>query len=53
VKGVTLTEWRDRLEKVRVINPDGNPREQFKRIHVTLLNAGAIGIWEEFAWAVT
>jgi hypothetical protein len=53
VKGVTLAEWRDRLVKVRVINPEGNPREQFKRIHVTLLNAGVIGIWEEFVWAVT
>jgi hypothetical protein len=53
VKGVTLTEWRDRLEKVHVINPKGSPREQFKRIHVTLQNVGLIGIWEEFVWAVT
>ena len=53
VKVVTLAEWRERLEKVRIINPEGNPREQFKRIHVTLLNAGVIGIWEEVVWAVT
>jgi hypothetical protein len=52
-KGVTLTTWRDRLEKTRIINPKGNPRQEFQRIHVTLKNAGAIGIWEEFVWAVT
>jgi hypothetical protein len=52
-KGVTLDEWRRRLEKHRIINPKGNPRQQFQRIHVTLLNAGAIGIWEDFVWAVT
>jgi hypothetical protein len=52
-KGVTLTTWRDRLEKTRIINPKGNPRQEFQRIHVTLKNAGVIGIWEEFVWAVT
>jgi hypothetical protein len=51
-KGVTLSTWRDRLEKTRIINPKGNPRQEFQRIHVTLKNAGAIGIWEEFAWPV-
>jgi hypothetical protein len=53
VKGVTLVEWRDRLEKVSVINRSGNPREQFRRIRVTLFDRGVIGIWEEFVWAVT
>jgi len=53
VKGVTLSEWRHRLEKVGVINSEGNPREQFRRIRVKLLSGGFIGIWEEFAWAVT
>ncbi|OIQ68083.1 hypothetical protein GALL_503300 [mine drainage metagenome] len=52
-KGVTLVAWRERLEKTRVINPKGNPRQEFQRIHVTLKNAGVIGIWEEFVWAVT
>ena len=52
-KGVTLAVWRDRLEKTRVINPKGNPRQEFHRIHVTLKNAGVISIWEEFVWAVT
>jgi hypothetical protein len=52
-KGVTLTTWRDRLEKTRIINPKGNPRQEFQRIHVTLKNAAVIGIWEEFVWAVT
>jgi hypothetical protein len=52
-KGVTLDEWRERLEKHGIINPKGNPRQQFLRIRVTLLNAAAIGIWEDFVWTVT
>jgi hypothetical protein len=52
-KGVTLALWRERLEKTRIINRDGNPRQEFQRIHVTLKNAGAIGIWEDFVWPVT
>jgi hypothetical protein len=52
-KGVTMTLWKERLEKTRLINPDGNPRQEFQRIHVTLKNAGAIGIWEDFVWPVT
>lgn len=46
---VTLDTWRARLAKLSIINPDGNPRQQFLRIHVTLKNAGAIGIWGDFA----
>jgi hypothetical protein len=53
VTGVTLTVWRDRLLKLSIINADGNYREQFKRIHVTLKARGIIGIWEEFVWTVT
>jgi hypothetical protein len=53
VKGVTLAEWRDRLEKVGIVNREGNPREQFRRIRVTLLNRSVIGIWDDFVWAVT
>jgi hypothetical protein len=52
-KGVTFSVWRERLEKTRVINREGNPRQEFHRIHVTLKNAGAIGIWEDFVWPVT
>lgn len=52
-KGVTLAVWKERLEKTGVINRDGNPRQEFSRIHVTLKNAGAIGVWEEFVWPVT
>ena len=37
-KGVTLDEWKSHLLKAGVINEKGNPREQFKRIHVTLQN---------------
>jgi hypothetical protein len=50
---VTLDEWRDRLLKHAIINAKGNHREQFKRIRVTLQNAGIIGIWENFVWPVT
>jgi hypothetical protein len=41
------------LLKASIINRDGNPREQFRRIHVTLSNAGLIGIWNDIVWAVT
>jgi hypothetical protein len=50
---VTLAKWRDRLLKLSIINPDGNHREQFKRIHVTLKARGFIGIWDDIAWPVT
>jgi hypothetical protein len=53
VTGVTLDQWRDRLLKLAIINANGNYREQFKRIRVTLQNAKMIGIWENFVWAVT
>jgi AAA domain len=53
VTGVTMKVWRSRLEKLSIINAKGNPREQFRRIHVTLKNAGLIGIWEDFVWPVT
>jgi AAA domain len=52
-KTVTSTEWKDQLLKASIINRDGNPREQFRRIHVTLSNAGLIGIWNDIVWAVT
>jgi hypothetical protein len=49
-RGVTLTYFRSYLEKAGVINPDGNPREQFRRIRVTLQERGYIGVWEDFVW---
>ena len=52
-KTVTSADWRKRLESIGIINPDGNPRQQFQRIHVTLLNAGAIGVCDGFVWSVT
>jgi hypothetical protein len=52
-KGITLAIWRERLEKTRIINRDGNPRQEFQRIHVTLKNAGVIEVWEDFVWPVT
>jgi hypothetical protein len=53
VKGVTLAEWRLFLFKHNLINRDGSYREEFRRLHVTLKNAEAIGIWDDFVWAVT
>lgn len=50
---VTLAEWRDYLFRLAIINREGSYREQFRRIHVTLKNAGIIGIWDENVWAVT
>jgi hypothetical protein len=50
---VTLNRWREHLSKMQLINADKSYREQFRRIHVTLKNAGVIGIWEDFVWPVT
>jgi hypothetical protein len=50
---VTLDTWRDRLTKLAIINAKGNPREQFRRIRVTLQNATIIGVWDDFVWSVT
>jgi hypothetical protein len=50
---VTLNRWREHLSKIQLINADKGYREQFRRIHVTLKNAGVIGIWEDFVWPVT
>jgi AAA domain/Bifunctional DNA primase/polymerase, N-terminal len=53
VTSVTLTAWREYLLKHNLINPEGSYREQFRRLHVTLKNAGKIGIWDGNVWAVT
>ncbi|MGY3445489.1 hypothetical protein ACVW17_005490 [Bradyrhizobium sp. USDA 4473] len=53
VTGVTMKAWRSRLEESSIINPKGNPREQFRRIHVTLKKEGFIDVWEDFVWPVT
>jgi hypothetical protein len=49
---VTLDEWREYLFKHAVINRVGGYREQFRRLHVALRNAGKIGIWSDFVWIV-
>ncbi|MFG3595525.1 AAA family ATPase [Bradyrhizobium sp. RDI18] len=49
-KGVKLTTWRSRLIARAIINPEGNPYEQFKRIHLKLAKLKKIGIWGEFVW---
>ncbi|HVC52760.1 MAG TPA: AAA family ATPase [Stellaceae bacterium] len=50
VTGVTLTVWRQYLEQAGIINREGNPREQFRRIRVTLQERGFIGVWGDFVW---
>jgi AAA domain len=52
-RGCHILLWRAYLEAGGIVNPKGNPREQLKRIVVTLKNAGAIGVWEDFVWLVT
>jgi AAA domain len=53
IRTVTLKDWREYLFKHNLINREGSYREQFQRLHVTLKNAGAIGIWDEHVWTVT
>lgn len=52
-KGTTLAIWRKRLAAKGIINPEGNPHEQFKRIHMKLQKLQRIGVWEGFVWPVT
>jgi hypothetical protein len=47
---VTLDAWREYLGKHSVINLKGSYREQFRRLHVVLNNAGKIGIWNDLVW---
>jgi hypothetical protein len=49
-KVVPIALWKDRLAKRELINLDGNPRQQFKRIQTTLQKYGAIGIWDQHVW---
>jgi hypothetical protein len=51
--GVTKSVWKSYCEKAGIINAKGNPREQLRRIIVTLKGAGLIGVWDEFVWPVT
>lgn len=50
---VTLAKWKERLQKLAIIDAKSGYREQFKRIHVTLKNQGMVGIWDDVAWPVT
>lgn len=52
-KGVLVQLWKDYLIQAKTINEDGNPREEFKRIYVTLQERGYIGIWGDYVWMVT
>ena len=48
VQGVTLGLWRGYLENAGIVNRKGSPREQFRRVRVTLQDLGFIGV---FVWA--
>jgi hypothetical protein len=52
-KCITLKRWRDRLATKGIINPEGNPSEEFKRIRVRLENDRLIGTWGHFVWLLT
>jgi energy-coupling factor transporter ATP-binding protein EcfA2 len=49
-RGVTLEAWKNYLLAAAIINREGNPREQFRRIRVTLQSSGIIGVWDDFVW---
>lgn len=51
-KGTTLAIWRKRLAARGIINAEGNPYQEFKRIYVRLEQRKKIGIWEGFVWPV-
>ncbi len=51
VQGVTLELWRGYLENAGIVNRKGSPREQFRRVRVTLQDLGFIGVWGDFVWA--
>jgi hypothetical protein len=53
VRGVTKALWRQHLESGGIINAKGNPREQLRRLVVTLRNQSFLGCWEDFVWPVT
>ena len=44
VQGVTLELWRGYLENAGIVNRKGSPREQFRRVRVTLQDLGFIGV---------
>lgn len=55
--GVTKEAWKTRLEQRGLVTArdakKGNGREELRRIIVTLTDAGAIGVFEDFVWTVT
>jgi hypothetical protein len=48
---VTLEDWKSWLIRAGILNPDGNPREEFRRIRVTLQGRKNIGVWGGYVWA--
>jgi hypothetical protein len=51
--GVTLELWRNCLLNSAVLNKNGNPREEFRRIRMTLERLEYIGVWNDYVWIVT
>jgi hypothetical protein len=50
--GVEAEIWKQYLRQVQLINPDGNEREQYRRMYVTLASAGCIRGWGKYVWLV-
>ncbi len=46
----TKTVWKGYCEKGGIINAEGSPREELKRLIVTLKDADLIGVWDDFVW---
>lgn len=47
---VTVDSWKAELRSRGVLNPDGNPREEFRRLKDALLEKKIIAIRESFVW---
>jgi RecA-family ATPase len=51
--GVRLELWRNYLLNSAVLNKNGNPREEFRRIRMTLQRLEYIGVSNDYVWIVT
>lgn len=50
-KGVTIERFREILAKDEIVHEKGNPRQELKRILVTLKSAGLADTSDELVWA--
>ena len=52
-RGCEIELWKKCLRMAHLINPDGNEREQFRRMNVTLSDGGYIKMWGEYVWLLS